>query len=225
MKKSLELIIFDLDGTLYPVNPEMDRVYPRAAIQIIAEKSGTDIESAETEFLSKKAELAQILNGNPTSTLTLLYFYNVGFDEFEDKIDTLIDVKKYIGYDPKTTEIIDMINRQYQIFLYTTNNEKVSRRILKHLGLSRFFPKDRCFTYSDAGRLPLPKHEKLKYIKPEHKGFQYILEKHGTTADKVLMVGDSPISDIRPAEKLGLHTYHVKNRQDLYRLPAWLGIE
>ena len=225
MKRQLDLLIFDLDGTLYPASREMDLFYPKAAIQLIAEKSDRDIESVETEFLSKKAELAQILDGKPTSTLTLFYFYDVGFDEYEDKIDSLIDIEKYIEYDSRTIEIIGRINQRYPIFLYTTNNEKVSTKILKHLGLSDFFPKDKRFTFSDAGRLPYPKQVRLQYVKPGHKGFEHILEKHGTAADKVLMVGDSLVSDINPAQQLGIHTYHITDRSDLYQLPEWLGIE
>jgi len=40
-----------------------------------------------------------------------------------------------------------------------------------------------------------------------------------------LVVGDSDVSDIRPASALGATTYKVSDPGDLYRLPAWLGLE
>jgi FMN phosphatase YigB (HAD superfamily) len=224
MKRDLELIIFDLDGTLYPANNDLDRVYPRAAIQLLARKTGRDIQELETEFLEKKAELKQILQGKPTSTLTLFYFYDVSFEEFENRVNSLIEIEKYIKPDPGAVQVIEKINHHYPLFLYTTNNGKVSDRILNYLGLSKFFPAEKRFTFSDAGRLPLPRKEKLAYVKPGLKGFTHILELHGVSPDRTLMVGDSEVSDMNPARQAGLLTYHITGRKSFYRLPAWLGL-
>ncbi len=224
MKREFDLIIFDLDGTLYQVNIEMDQAYPRAAIQLLARKTGRDSHEIESEFLRKKAELQTILNGKPTSTLTLLYFYDVDFEEFEDTIDSMIEVAKYIKPDPKTIDTISAIRNHYLLFLYTTNNSKVSERILNHLGLSEFFPPEKRFTFSNAGNLELPRREKLQFVKPGLLGFTHILQMHSVIPDRVLMVGDSESSDITPAQRSGIHTYHVTDRKSFYQLPKWLGI-
>ncbi|MBU0712888.1 HAD family hydrolase [bacterium] len=224
MKREFDLIIFDLDGTLYQVNNEMDRVYPRATIHLLARKTGRDSREIEPEFLRKKDELQVILNGQPTSTLTLLYFYDVGFEEFEDTIDSMIEVDKYIKPDAKTIDTIRKIREHYPLFLYTTNNSKVSDRILNHLGLSELFPPEKRFTLSDAGQLELPRKEKLRFVKPGLRGFAHILQMHSVNPDRVLMVGDSETSDITPAQRSGIHTYHITNRISFYRLPEWLGV-
>ena len=224
MKRNFNLIIFDLDGTLYPANGEMDRVYPRAAIQLLARKTGRDIREIKPDFLKKKTELQAILNGKPTSTLTLFYFYDVEFKEFENNVDSLIEIDKYIKPDPITVSTIKRIRNHYPIFLYTTNNSKVSNRILNHLWLSEFFPVEKRFTFSDAGKLQLSRKEKLEYVKPGLNGFTHILKLHGASAEKTLMVGDSEVSDILPAQKAGIHTYQITDRSSLYRLPEWLGI-
>lgn len=224
MKRTLDLIIFDLDGTLYPANPEMDRLYPEAAVRLLINKTGGDPEKVKQEFLAKKAELKEQLHGPPTSTLTLFYYYNIGFEEYENTLDAMIAVENFINPDPKSRAVIHKIDRHYPIFLYTTNNEKVGMKILQRLGLADFFPPQRRFTLTDAGRLLVPRQEKLNYIKPGEKGFKRILELHNVPAERALMVGDSDTSDIQPAKNLGLHTYHVTDRESFYRLPKWLGI-
>ncbi|HDP67714.1 MAG TPA: HAD family hydrolase [Candidatus Marinimicrobia bacterium] len=224
MKRKLDLIIFDLDGTLYPANPELDRLYPEAAVRLLIKKTGGNPEKVKQEFLTKKAELKEQLNGPPTSTLTLFYYYNIGFEEYENTLDAMIAVENFIAPDPQSIAVLRKINRHYPIFLYTTNNEKVGMKILQRLGLADFFPPQRRFTLTDAGRLRVPRREKLNYIKPGEKGFTRILELHNVPAERTLMVGDSEVSDIQPAQKLGLHTYHVTDRQSFYRLPVWLRI-
>ena len=225
MRRNLDLVIFDLDGTLYPANEEMDRVYPRAAMQLLSRKFNRDLEDVCEEFLQKKEELATIIKGTPTSTLTLFYFNEVGFEEFEAELDRQIDVKSYIKADPKCIQIIKKIHSAYPIFLYTTNNDKVSTKILTHIGLTEFFPREKRFTFSTVSRMNLPdSRAKLQYIKPNIKGFLHILERFGVTPERTLMIGDSEVSDILPAQKLGLQTYHVVDRNSFYSLPDWLGI-
>lgn len=224
MKRTLDLIIFDLDGTLYPANPDLDRLYPEAAVRLLINKTGGNPEEVKQEFLAKKADLKQLFNGPPTSTLTLFYYYNIGFEEYENTLDAMINVENFITHDPKSRAVIRKIDRHYPIFLYTTNNEKVGMKILQRLGLADFFPPQRRFTLSDAGRLRVPRREKIDFIKPGEKGFKRILELHNVPAERALMVGDSEVSDIQPAQQLGLLTYHVTSREDFYRLPEWLGI-
>ncbi len=224
MKRNLDLIIFDLDGTLYPANKDMDMGYPGAAIQLLARKTGRDLAEVEQEFLNRKEELHSVINGKPTSTLTLLYYYDVSFDEFENEVDQVLDIDHYIQPDPKCVRVVQRIHAEYPLFLYTTNNAKVSRRILKRLGLGTLFPEERRFTYTDAGKLDLPQREKLEYIKPGIKGFMHILNKHNAEPERTLMIGDSEVSDILPAQKLGLQTYHITDRNSFYSLPEWLGI-
>jgi FMN phosphatase YigB (HAD superfamily) len=224
MKRNFDLIIFDLDGTLYPANKDMDMGYPGAAIQLLARKTGRDLAEVEQEFLNRKEDLHSLINGKPTSTLTLLYYYDVSFDEFENEVDQVLNIDHYIQPDPKCVRVVQRIHTEYPLFLYTTNNAKVSRRILKRLGLDTLFPEERRFTYTDAGKLDLPRREKLEYIKPGKKGFKHILNKQNAEPERTLMIGDSEVSDILPARKLGLQIYHITDRNSFYSLPEWLGI-
>ena len=222
--KEFQLIIFDLDGTLYDRNRTIDHAYPVAAVEIICARTGQTPEEAQREFEEKRAELKSILKGSPTSTLTLLYFYGNHFAELEKRVDTRLDIAALIQPDPRMVQTLTAIRNHYPIFLYTTNNGKTADRILNALGAAPFFPAQKRFSLSDVGRLPLPHAEKLQYIKPGAKGFHRILDQFGVTPANTLMVGDSEVSDIQPALALGLSAYRVEKREDLYRLPGWLEI-
>jgi len=224
MKRNFSLLIFDLDGTLYPVSKAMDNIYPTSAIHLLAQKSGRELQELQTEFLQKKEELRTIIKGKPTSTLTLLYYYDVSFAEFENEVNQRMDVETYLQLDPRAVSTIELIAANYPVFLYTSNNGKITDRILKRIGMRQIFPPEKCLTFSDVGKMPLSQPEKLRYIKPHSEGFRYILAQSGIAPQKVLMIGDSETADIVPAQNLGLQTYHVQDRESFYTLPAWLGI-
>ncbi len=224
MKKDFDLIIFDLDGTLYPISNEMDLVYPRVAYKLLSQKTGQSLATVKEEFLIKKADLGKLIGGKPTTTLTLLYFYDIGFDDFENEIDREVAIDKHIHFDARAVETVKHIAANYSTFLYTTNNAKVCDRILRHIGMSDFFPAEHRFTFSTAGRLPVSKEERLQFIKPGEKGFRHILNFHRANPERTLMIGDSEVSDIIPARRLGLKTFHVTSRASFYSLPDWLGL-
>ncbi len=222
--KDFDLIIFDLDGTLYQRCSEIDAVFPMVSINLAAKSAGKSEEEMQVEFMRKKDELAHLINGKPTSTLTLFYYYDVEFKEFEEEVNKLLNVESILKPDPTAIKAIEKVNRQYSLFLYTTNNEVLSNRILKTLRLDQIFPISRRFSLGSVEKLDMPKKEKLEYIKPGLRGFEFILNHFGIMPEKALMVGDSEVSDIIPATKLGIKTYHAVDREKLYALPEWLGM-
>jgi FMN phosphatase YigB (HAD superfamily) len=221
----LDLIIFDLDGTLYQSNPTIDAAYPKACLNLITRHTGLDTEATAAQFQQQRQELSKQINGRPTNTLTLFRYYkNISVEEYEQEVNRLLDVETHITYDETAFLTIAKIARFYPIFLFTTNNATTTKRILKKLHLERLFPADARLTLSDLSRLQANREEAIHYIKPGERGFRRIMDKFQTIPTRVLMVGDSEVSDITPAQKLGLLTYHVKDREALYRLPEWLGI-
>jgi len=217
-------IIFDLDGTLYPRCPEIDMVFPKTSIKLAAKSTGKSEEEMQFEFIRKKDELARLINGKPTSTLTLFYYYDVEYKEFEDEVNKLLNIESILKPEPKVIQTIEKVSQRYSLFLNTTNNGVLSDRILKTLKLDQIFPISRRFSLGSVEKLDMPKEKKLEYIKPGLRGFEFILNRFGIIPEKTLMVGDSEVSDIIPAKKLGIITYHVADREILYALLEWLGI-
>jgi len=222
--RPFDLIIFDLDGTLYAPLAELDRVYPAVATRLAALSVGADPQCYAPVFEARRAELARLIGGKPTSTLTLMYFFDVDLTLYTDEVDRHLRIEELLLPDPATISVLTQVQASYPLYLYTTNNARSTERILQHLQLAQFFPPARRFTFSDILRLPLTRREQTRYVKPGTGGFELILQRCQTTADKTLMVGDSLASDIQPAQRLGMTTYHVTQPADLYRLAQWLGL-
>ena len=224
MPREFDLIIFDQDGTLYPVSPEMDAIYPAVALELAAKSVRRQPSEIKADFERKRFELACQLNGSPTSTLTLMYHYDADMREFEQEITRRIQLEKYVRPDPVVMKVVATIARHYPVFLFTTNNGSTTAKILNYLQLAKYFPPARRLTFSDINALPISKPAKIEYLKPFLKGYELILKKYDVQPQRILMVGDSLNMDILPAERLGMATYHVKNPADLYALPEWLKI-
>lgn len=222
--KEFDLIIFDMDGTLYQRSPEFDSVFPEAMIKLLSEKTGKAKEEVKIEFDKNREKLSRIINGQPTYTLTLLYYYDVDLNDYIDYVNEMADIESYLKSDKKTVETIRKICENYKVVLFTTNNEKTAERILRAIDLDEFFPQDRRITVDTFLYSEVSKKEIVEYVKPGLKGFKYVLSKFNANPERTLMIGDSIASDIQPAEKLKIRTYHVENPDLLYGLPRWLGI-
>ncbi len=224
MAKSLDLIIFDLDGTLYERQAVIDEAYPQAALTLLTRKSAKNRKEIKQEFFHKKQLLAEKLQGKPTNTITLLYYYDITIDDFEREVNRILDPRPFLTPDPKVQEVVYRVHAHYPVYLFTTNNGRVAHRILETLHLDSYFPPARRYTLSTVKQFDTDQQKRIDYIKPGLKGFQYVLGKEQIPPARALMVGDSKTSDIEPAVKLGLYTYHVTNRKELYQLPEWLNI-
>ncbi|MBI4859430.1 MAG: HAD family hydrolase [Candidatus Riflebacteria bacterium] len=224
--KTLDLVIFDLDGTLCPSDERLNRPYPEAAVRVLERRMGWSRQKAQQVFSDKHRELREQVGGKITNTRVLLQFFEeVSFQEYEQEVNRLLPVEQVLRPLALVVDAVSLVCGAYPTFLFTTNNEGATDRILRAIGLWSFFPPDRRFTVSHAGRLPLPRQEQLEHVKPSVKGFVRILETTGAGARQTLMVGDSETSDIRPAASLGMLTFKVSRVEDVGLLPAWLGLQ
>ena len=61
------------------------------------------------------------------------------------------------------------------------------------------------------------------YKKPSRHFFDHLQKSAGVSYERLLMVGDSPENDIRPAKELGMQTFEIKEGQSLQDLLQLLG--
>ncbi|HMA62564.1 MAG TPA: HAD family hydrolase [bacterium] len=224
--KNFELIIFDLDGTLYPKKEQISAAFRQGAAKIIAEQENLPLKKAIKRIEAEKKKFEQEVNGKMTYTLTLLSRWKVPIPEYERAVNSSAkNVNAIVERDDFALQAVSKVAKNYSTYLYTTNNRLLTDRILKTIHMDHFFPPDRRFTVSSITDLNVGQNQFTDYIKPGRKGFEHILKSVNVSREKTLMVGDSPDSDLRPAEKMGLKTYKVFSRPDLYNLPTWLGLE
>lgn len=221
--EEFDLIIFDLDGTLYQTPAELDAIYPRACLNLARKHLGVDEDRAAAILAEQKRAVEARLGAPTTNSRALLEsFPEISFEEFQAEVDRLADVEGLITYDPKARRAVKRVAGAHDVVLYTTSCSAVANRVLDQTKLSDLFPRERRFTLSSAGEFPVPRAQQMAYVKPGREGFRHLLERYGARPEKTLMVGDSENSDMAPARSLGMKTYRIHSAQSLYELPTWL---
>lgn len=225
-KKDFELIIFDLDGTLYPKSEQITKAFKKGAAKMVSKIENVNQEEAVKLIEQKKKELGDQMDGKVTYTLTLLTQWQVNIKDYEKAVaDSVNGIPANLNKDRLAIRAVSKVAANYSLYLYTTNNSILTERLLDYLDLKKYFLEDRWFTVSTIRDLDITQQEIADYIKPGLSGFEYIIKREKVDFKQVLIVGDSQTSDIKPAEKLRMKSYKVSSRPDLYNLPAWLGLE
>jgi len=225
-KKDFELIIFDLDGTLYPKSEQITRAFKKGAAKMVSKIENVNREESEKIIEQKKQQLGDQMQGKVTYTLTLLTQWQVDIAEYEKAVAGSVNgIPDILNKDQLAISAVSKVADDYSIYLYTTNNSILTERLLNYLDMKEYFPEDRWFTVSTIKNLDVPQKGIVDYIKPGRSGFEYIINRENVDYEQVLMVGDSQTSDIKPAEEMGMKSYKVSSRPDLYNLPTWLGLE
>lgn len=223
--KNCKLVIFDMDGTLYPDNHEIIKCYHIAASQMVSAIENIDYFQAEKRLEEVKKEISASINGRPTSTLALLKHWQADFKEYEVLVNKLQMIEKNLQVDTRALEILKKIKKNKKIHLFTTNNATSSRRILKAIGMDDIFSENLRFTVSHTWAMnDISFDNRLRFIKPGPSGFDHILGIHKIAPENAIMVGDSLVSDIEPALKKGMGAYEIKNMDCLYQLAEFLEI-
>jgi len=223
VQRSYDLILFDMDGTLYPNDLRLRRVYLQAALNLIERHYGVDRATAEAEFSAHRDELSARLNGRPANTLVLLTYYDrVEFQDMADEVNALHPAEAVLAPDPLSVAAVAAVVRAWPTMLYTMNNAETARRILDAIGMAHLFPVERRVTLDTMAALPLSRAERLAHVKPGLDGYRWVLHRWGVEPERALMVGDSQTSDLEPAASLGMATYLVRQARDLHALPGWL---
>lgn len=104
--------------------------------------------------------------------------------------------QRHISLLPGLREILEDLKEE-NIFLGMISNGSADHQLMKYraLGLEDLIPRSRVMI---SGETP--------FHKPDPRIFNLYLEKTGLRRGDVWYIGDSPLNDIAPAQKSGLHT-------------------
>lgn len=202
---NLNTIIFDADHTLY--TPNSEKAY-ESKFAFLAEETGATIADLQREWekVTKRAEQSK----------------KPGAWERKQRITETVTG---VGATPDE----DLINDAYSVFWETVANNTISPD-----GIARMLRSLRSAGYNLAiatDEFPEPLRIKLAAVlgtkdvdsffemivtpmdvgkqKPSEKFYTLILEELGTLADEAMMVGDSWVRDLQPAQKMGMTTVLV----------------
>ena len=99
---------------------------------------------------------------------------------------------------PGTLEILERLEKQYQLHIITNGFEEVQYIKLEKSGLERFFRK--IITSERAG-----------YKKPDRRIFEFAMEEAGANPENSIIIGDDPEADIWGAKQFGMDQIWVKH--------------
>ncbi len=209
----LDTILFDLDGTLLPMDmDEFIRIYfgeigkalqdlmePDKIISYVWEGtkamlSSKDIKTNKQVFMET---FGQLVDGD-------LAVYEQRFDEFYD--DGFLNIREYVEPHPGVKDFIAALKKKGYNLVIATNPLFPRKAILHRIEWAELNPED--FNYISC-------YEDNTYTKPQVEFYQEVINKVNRNPDQCMMVGNDVQEDL-VASKLGIQTYlitdHMLNR-------------
>jgi FMN phosphatase YigB (HAD superfamily) len=202
----INTVLFDLDGTMLPVDLDnflkiyfaemgkkfQDLIEAKTLVKHIiaatdAMVKDTEYRTNETVFMEKFGELVQ----------SDLDTYRKRFDEFYDR--EFFAVKSSVVNIPLMRESVNLLKNKGYDLIVATNPLFPEKAIHHRIRWSGFEPDD--FIY-------ITSYEKNHYCKPQLQFYREILAETGKTPQECLMVGNDVQEDLIAA-KLGIATYLI----------------
>lgn len=204
----LNTIIFDLDGTLLPMNLDdfahiyfkemgiafQDMIDPNRLVKNVW--TATDVMINNTEYRTNEEVFMEkfktLIDGD-------LDVYTQRFNEFYDK--GFLKTKVAVSYMPLIVEAVELLKQKGYQTVLATNPMFPRKAIIHRLNWAGFKEED--FSYITC-------YENNHYCKPQIQFYEEVLKEAGRTAVECMMVGNDVEEDL-VASKLGMQTYLITN--------------
>ncbi|HRK61656.1 MAG TPA: ROK family protein [Candidatus Omnitrophota bacterium] len=195
----MELIVFDMDGTLYS-SSELLQAYRDAAYELYRARFGGSFDKAREQVEARRTDLRE--QGKTYGDRDVLDSFGFTYAEKIDNEKRLIHISEYLSKNILLIEKIKKLRAKYKLVLATNNADEATRQILSVLELTDMF--DRVYTQESTG-----------IHKPDKRIFELIQADYGLLPAQMVSVGDRQNADIAPAQGLGMHGILVRGPADL----------
>ena len=196
--KNIKSIIFDLGGVLLNISyqntiDEFEKLGVDNSSAFYSKKSQTNIFNLlETGEISENELIREIQSSCKSATRKQIIFaWN----------SMLLDLPK------NRTNLLENLKEKYQLFLLSNTNAIHIKELKSRLGevkYSKFYNLFNKVYYS---------HE-IGFRKPHSEAFRLVLDENNLKEKEVLFIDDSP-QHIEGAKELGIHTYHLKDNEEI----------
>jgi len=204
----MNTILFDLDGTLLPMNTDAfarayfneiacyfsDLIHGKELIAHIL--GSTKAMVTNTEFKTNEEVFMEDFRTKVGSDIDL---YKERFDSFYDT--GFLNLKESIFQAPLMIKAVNIIKEKGYNMVVATNPQFPLKAILHRIKWAGLDPND--FIYISS-------YEKNHYCKPQIKFYEEILKDIGKAPEECLMVGNDVEEDLIAGE-LGIKTYLIKD--------------
>lgn len=188
--RSLKIIVWDLDGTLYKgegVGKAIKKYFLNYLVQTLRIPRQEALQQLDT-----------ITHNTGRWSLTMSRLCKKPEACFIRQIEKNVHKHKYIKPDAPLVQMIKSL-KQYRHVIVTNSTTYNARRVLLALGFSmhnrRIEPFERIFAFDRNG-----------YLKPDFRAYQQVLIYTGEAPYRHLAVGDTISTDILPAKTLDMKT-------------------
>jgi FMN phosphatase YigB (HAD superfamily) len=190
--KDIKSVGFDLDQTLYPSDPRIDRrIQIEIAKKILAKKPGFSSLEKALEFSERRYSET----GSRTQVFEEVGYENTGEILYECLV--LADILDLITRDERLVLLFDRIREKYQTFLITNNPFDLAVQKLNKLGIDYNHLTHFIFASLERGK------------KTNGRLFDYFLSHTEFSPQEHVYVGDSLKADILPAKIRGMKTIGI----------------
>lgn len=196
--KNIKSIIFDLGGVLLNISyqntiDEFEKLGVDNSSAFYSKKSQTNIFNLlETGEISENELIREIQSSCKSATRKQIIFaWN----------SMLLDLPK------NRTNLLKNLKEKYELFLLSNTNAIHIKELKSRLGevkYSKFYNLFNKVYYS---------HE-IGVRKPDSESFRLVLDENNLKETEVLFIDDSP-QHIDGAKELGIHTYHLKDNEEI----------
>lgn len=183
--------VFDLDGTLYPIENGYERACRRRVFEYMASGACPGITD---EVQAKEIWSEAFAKYNQTLRSLRAIGYD-GFDEEEYWAYTRGDPRTHLREDGETRAMVEALRGKKVVF--TNCHEKQAREALEALGLSDCF--DGVFGAGGMGNV----------CKPEEEAFRKLFAAHGIEDPTKCVFYEDSLKNLRAASALGMVTVLV----------------
>lgn len=207
--KNLEVLLFDVDQTLY-YSPSLSQYEynnkKEGFIKTFLEINGNNSKNV------KKCE--EIFNKNYKEGMSIYKVYmehlNIGIKKYFSIYDDL-DYPKFIAKDPILEALIKKLSFHYRIFALSNSSSLRCEKILKHLGIESYFEDIFCSTVLNSTKDFQMDDSEDHIMKPQKEAFDGI-SKYICQDDKTkIYFFDDNSTNVSIAKEMGFKCYLIDN--------------
>jgi len=211
----VKAIFFDLDNTLYDFKHAWERAH-----QLLFNELDLNKYFAYSDFMTRyrieDEKLWEQLTRNQITLdelrairpcQTFAYFgQTLSFSEGEKFYQRMFEILLLqIEEDTRINQYLESLSSTYNLYLLTNGLSIEQNKKIDKLKIEKYFKN----IYIS---------EEVGFEKPELEFFNYVLKEENLLSENCMMVGDSIVNDILPAQELGMKTSHIQFSELIHSL-------
>lgn len=192
--KTIQLICFDLDDTLWPCMPTIIKAEEALYQWLKDNKPDITRRYGISELRDKRIQLAKknphikhnLTELRKASFRELASEFNDPMDWFDTAFNVFYEARQKIQFYDDVEDVLTQLSQRFTIASMTNGNADIYTTSLGSL-----------FDYSISA-------EQVGVAKPDSRMFKALIDQSGIAAKNILYIGDHPVHDIEGAQRMGI---------------------